>query len=386
MRYDYDVIVVGGRVAGASTAMLLARRGHRVLVVDRVTLPSDTVSTHALLRTAVLQLTRWGVLDRIVSAGTPAISHITLGFGPERIPFRLKPDHDIVRLYAPRRFQLDAMLLEEAVRDGAEFAGATRVVGIVRDDMGRVAGVQTDHATITASWVIGADGIHSRVAQLVGAETLAFHPPANAIHYAYFTGVETPGYWFQFTTGVNAGIIPTDDGEACVFVGRPSHRFERFRAEPDVEFRRLLARAGSDLAERVAGGTRVSSFRGTPGLPGVVRQPRGRGWALVGDAGYAKDPISAHGISAALRDAELCARAIDGALRNPRQDEIALRPYHRVRDELSAPLFNASATLARYRWTAGEASTQMRMISKAVRRECDHLAGLDASERLMGVG
>lgn len=377
MRYDYDVIVVGGRVAGASTAMLLARAGHRVLIVDRVTMPSDTLSTHALLRTAVLQLTRWGVIDRIIDAGTPAISEIMLGFGDERIPFRIKPDHGIERLCAPRRYLLDAAVLDAAVEVGAEFAGGTRVVGLVRDGTGRVTGVETGTGTITARWVVGADGIHSNVAVLGGAPAVTEHGPRNAVNYAYFTGVESPGYWFQFTPGVNAGVIPTNDGQACVFAGRPTGEVRRFRSDPDAEFRRLLERAGADLAERVAAGTRVSAYRGTPGLPGFVRRPWGSGWALVGDAGYSKDPISAHGISAALRDAELCARAIDTALCDPARQFEALRRYEAVRNELSAPMFEASAALAGYGWTAGEASALMRSISDATRRECDMLADVD---------
>lgn len=377
MRHDYDVIVVGGRVAGASTAMLLARRGHRVLVVDRATMPADTVSTHALLRTAVLQLTRWDLLAKVVDTRTPAISQIMLGFGDERIPFQIKGDLGIERLYAPRRYILDAILLDAAIDAGTDFAAGTRVVGLHRNSQDRVVGVVEDGGTtITARFVIGADGIRSRVAALAGAETLASHRPTNAIHYAYYTGVDTPGYWFQFTPGVNAGIVPTNDGAVCVFAGRPRHEMARFRAGPEPEFRRLLAKAGRDLAERVTIGSRVTSFRGTPGLPGFVRRPWGPGWALVGDAGYCKDPISAHGMSGAMRDAELCARAIDESLRDPYREVAAHEQYESLRNDLSEPLYREARSLARYRWTADEASVRMRRISDAVREECNTIAEL----------
>jgi flavin-dependent dehydrogenase len=180
MRYDYDVIVVGGRVAGASTAMLLARKGHRVLVVDRATMPADTVSTHAMLRTAILQLTRWDLLRDVINSGAPAIREIMLGFGDDRIPFRIKNEHGVGSLYAPRRVVLDAILLDAAVDAGADFTGDTRVSGVERDSRGRVVGARIDdRTTITARYVIGADGVHSRVAAVAGAETVAAHRPAT---------------------------------------------------------------------------------------------------------------------------------------------------------------------------------------------------------------
>jgi 2-polyprenyl-6-methoxyphenol hydroxylase-like FAD-dependent oxidoreductase len=371
---EYDVVVVGARVAGASTAMLLARQGHRVLMVDRVTMPSDVVSTHAILRTGVLQLSRWGVLDRVVAAGTPPIRDITLGFGEERISFQVRSEHGVDTLYAPRRYLLDQILVEAAEEAGVEFADETRMVDLLRDDDGVVTGIVAKRrgaeVAITCRMVIGADGMWSRTASLVEATAYESHPATNAVNYAYFSGVDVPGFWFQFTPGVNAGIIPTNDAQSCVFVGRPNAQIGEFRADSDSEFLRLLTHAGTDLADRVSAGERVTNFRGTKGLPGFVRQPWGPGWALVGDAGYTKDPISAHGISDGLRDAELCARAVDRALREPDQSVEAMSEYQRTRDELSLPMFRESQALAQYRWDADEASARMRVISEAVRAEC----------------
>ena len=379
MQYDYDVVVVGARVAGASTAMLLARQGHRVLLLDRVDMPADTVSTHAMLRTGVLQLTRWGILGNVVG-GAPPIREVVLGFGSERIPFAMRHDYGIEELCAPRRYVLDSMLVESALADGVEFAGGTRATGLRRQNDGRVSGIEIAGArgtkTITARYVIGADGINSRIATLIEAPAYLSHQPLNTVHYAYFSGVESPGFWFQFTPGVNAGLIPTNDGRTCVFVGRPKCLYQDFRTDPEGEFRRLLRAAGADLAERVAAGSRCSPFRGTAGLPGFLKQSWGPGWALVGDSGYTKDPISAHGISDALRDAELCARAVDRALRRPPDEIEAMTRYQRVRDRLSETMFEESRALAAYRWDAQEASTRMRAISENVRRECEVLADL----------
>jgi len=380
MTPDFDVTVVGARVAGASTAMLLARQGHRVLVVDRATMPSDVVSTHAILRSGILQLTRWGVLNRVIAAGTPPIRDITLGFGQERIPFQVRPDHGVDTLYAPRRHILDSVLVEAAQEAGAEFADATRMVDLLRDDEGAVTGIvakrRGGEIGVTSRVVVGADGVWSRTAGLVGAASYWSHPATNAVTYAYFRGVDASGFWFQFTPGVNAGIIPTNEDSCCVFAGRRNDRIAEFRADSESEFHRLLRKAGPDLADRVSAGARVTKFRGTKGLPGFIRQPWGPGWALVGDAGYTKDPISAHGISDALRDAELCARAVDRAIRQPEESVEAMNEYRRTRDGMSLRMFRESEALARYRWDADEASARMRVISEAVRAECAVLESL----------
>ncbi len=378
MACDYDVIVVGARVAGASTAMLLARQGHRVLLVDRAALPSDTVSTHAVLRSGVLQLTRWGLIDRVVDAGTPPIRNITLGFGEERISFRVRPEYGVDTLYAPRRHVLDGMILEAAVEAGAEFRGSTRMVDLIRDRRGSVHGILAEGdgeeaEPVTARMVVGADGVWSRTAELVGAGAYRSHQPTNGIHYAYYRDVAVDGFWFQFTPGVNAGVVPTNDGLSCVFVARHRDQVAGFRSDPQAEFDRLMALAAPDLADVVGAGTRETPFRGTPGLPGFIRRPWGRGWVLVGDAGYTKDPISAHGISDALRDAELCARAVDLSLNRPEETATAMSHYQATRDSLSMSMYRESEALARYRWDAEEASARMRRISEAVRAECAFL-------------
>jgi 2-polyprenyl-6-methoxyphenol hydroxylase-like FAD-dependent oxidoreductase len=224
--------------------------------------------------------------------------------------------------------------------------------------------------------VIGADGVWSKVASLVGASDLHRHEPMNAVSYAYYTGIDFPGFWFQFTSGVNAGLINTSDGEVCVFAGRPADEFERFRLDPEAEFDHLLARAGADLYEIVGAGTRVSSFRGTPGLPGFIRRAWGPGWALVGDAGYTKDPISAHGISDAFRDAELCARAVHRSLIDPSNASEAMRAFQRERDRLSWTVLRQSESLAAYGWGGSEASRRMRAISELVKQESTALCSL----------
>ena len=116
----YDAVIVGARCAGAATALLLARSGAKVLVVDRQAYGSDTMSTHALMRVAVLQLTRWGLIPVIAAAGTPAIRSTTFHYGSEAIRVAIKSEHGVECLYAPRRTVLDRLLVDAARQAGAE--------------------------------------------------------------------------------------------------------------------------------------------------------------------------------------------------------------------------------------------------------------------------
>lgn len=373
-------------MAGASTAMLLARAGHKVVLVDRAPLPSDTVSTHAVLRSGVLQLLRWGLLDRVLESGAPEIRRITLGFGADQIGFDVKAEHGVDALVAPRRDVLDAILLEAAVDAGVEVHDRTRLTRLLRTAGGSVVGAVLERdgreVPLRARFVVGADGTNSRLARLVGAEPYHQHPATNTVHYAYFSEVDIQGFWFQFTPGVNAGSISTNDGLSCVFVGRPVAEVNAFRANPEAEFHRLLRIGSPELADRVSSGRRETPFRGTTGLSGFVSTPWGPGWVLIGDAGHTKDPISAHGISDALRDAELGARAIDRSLREPRDTVFAMDSFHRDRDLLALRIYRESQALAAYEWDPAEASARMRVISDEVRAECAHLESLPGWDAL----
>jgi 2-polyprenyl-6-methoxyphenol hydroxylase-like FAD-dependent oxidoreductase len=381
----HDVIVVGARAAGAATAMLLARRGLRVLVVDRSPYGGDTLSTHALMRGGVLQLHRWGVLDDVIARGTPAIRRATFFMGREVLPIALKPALGVDALYAPRRTVLDPILVDAAVAAGADVRFGVTVRGLERDGDGRVTGIVAQDAnggavSTRADLVIGADGIGSSVARWVGAADLVTGTAAGAVAYGYWADMAGDGYEWFFRRGGAAGAIPTNDGEACVFVATTP---ERFRTEllpaPDTGFTTLLQATAPELADRLAAARRSGQLRRFPGRPAHLRQSWGPGWALVGDAGYFKDPISAHGLTDALRDAELLARAVlAGAL--DRRDEVdALAEYQTTRDRLSLPLLHTSDAIASYRWTDQEISSLLLQLSSAMSDEVEALAALDTS-------
>jgi flavin-dependent dehydrogenase len=377
-RPHYDAVVVGARVAGASTAMLLARSGLRVLGVEQGRYGSDTLSTLALMRAGVFQLGRWGVLPGVVDAGTPPIQMTSFHYGDETVAIRIKPRNGVSALYAPRRSVLDALLVDAAKESGAEIVHGTRFVDLIREGDGRVRGVVIEHPArglvrVGADIVIGADGVRSNVARLAGASVRVSGRGVGGVVYGFFSDLAGEGFHWHFTPGVGAGAIPTDGGETLVFVSMAQRSFlDEIRFDMESGFRALLTTCAPDLAERVERSRRQGPLRGFAGIPGYLRQSVGPGWALVGDAGYFKDPITAHGISDALRDAGLLARAV------VRGTDSALAGYQQTRDDLSLALFHATDEIASYQWDLSELKAMHLRLSEEMNREVQFLAEQDS--------
>lgn len=372
----YDVVVVGARCAGAATAFLLARAGAKVLVVDRQARGSDTMSTHALMRAGVFQLQQWGLLPNIVAQGTPKIASTTFHYGADAVRVAIKPERGVEHLYAPRRTVLDAILVDAAEAAGADVRHGVVVPGLRFDSSGRVVGAWVNTGgehpiAVSADLVIGADGRQSLVAKLAGAETYLESRSASACAYGYVEGLPDDGLHWYFERGAAAGTIPTNANQHCVFVGVPQDQFaSTFRGDVARGFATVLGRCDRDLARAVADARLVGAVRGFPGARGFFRQPHGQGWALVGDAGYFKDPLTAHGMTDALRDAELLARAVlaGGAP--------AMAAYQEERDSLSLPLFEATDAVASFDWTLDTVKTLHTQLSSAMKIETARLSHL----------
>jgi 2-polyprenyl-6-methoxyphenol hydroxylase-like FAD-dependent oxidoreductase len=375
--HRYQVIVVGGRVAGAAVAMLLAERGVRVLVLERSARGHDTLSTHALMRGGVLQLARWGLLDSIVAAGTPPVRRTTFTVGGERTVISIKPSPPVDALYAPRRTLLDPLLADGATAAGAEFRHGCTVTGLLWRN-GRVVGVRTATDGVVeeldAELVIGADGIRSTVAELTGAAVTRQGRYATACTYGYWSDLDTDGYEWVFRPDACSGIIPTNGGSACVFASGRRETIGRGGVEL---IGRIVAAGDPEIAERLAAATPPKATRTWPGLPGFFRQAHGPGWALVGDAGYYRDPIGAHGLTDALRDAELLARAVADFFGADATLSDALDGYEATRDRLSVPLFETSDEIASMEWDDVEVNELLRRLSSSMTDEVDLLSGLD---------
>lgn len=350
LRPSYDVVVVGARAAGASTAMLLARRGLSVLAVDRGAYGSDTLSTHSLALAGVLQLSRWGVLDAIRGAGTPVTRRVDFGYGPERVVIDIPARGDVDGIYSPRRTVLDRVLVDAAVAAGADVRHGARVRTLLRAPGGRVNGVEIEIdgaiLPVCARLVIGADGASSRVADDVGARVIGRAAQGAASIYTYFRGLPDDTIVNRYERAGVVGIIPTGGGDAVVWTGCNP---EQLRAERgaglDALHARLVRRA-PDIAAMIDGATPTAGYRSFPGTPGFLREAWGDGWALVGDAGYFKDPVTAHGITDALIGAELVADATVDVLGGGQDASDAFGEYQAVRDEMAAAMLPASSMAA----------------------------------------
>lgn len=374
----YDVIVVGARAAGAATALLLARAGLSVLVVDRGRYGSDTLSTHALMRGGVVQLHRWGLLEPI-AARTPPIRRTVFHYAHDDLTVTIKPSHGADALYAPRRTVLDPVLVDAALAAGADVRHEVTVDALRRDRAGRVVGIDGhDRAGRTfvadAALVVGADGRRSIVAALAASPTVHEGTHAGAVTYVYWKGLQSDGYEWAFARGVAAGFIPTGDGLTCVFAGGP---LSCIRRGDEATLRAVVHRASPAMGARLDAGTPASGTRAFPGRVGYLRQAWGNGWALVGDAGSWRDPISAHGLTDALRDAELLARSIIASARDGVELSIALARFTVERDRLSLPMLHAADRIAAYRWQDDEIPVLHRQLSAAMVDDVDAVVSFD---------
>lgn len=376
----YDVAVIGARAAGASTALLLARAGLRVLLVDRTPYGSDTLSTHALMRGGVLQLCRWGVLQRVIAAGTPPVRQATFRYDGQVVPIAIKPSHGVSALYAPRRTVLDPILVDAAVAAGAETQFAVAVADVLRDSAGTVTGVVGRHHDgrafrAEARIVVGADGVRSTIAERVDAVFDRMGSGAGSTTYGYWPDLDVDGYQWNFRPDAASGVIPTNGGMACVFASATPQRIGRGGPATIAE---IVAEADPDLGARLAAAD-PRPTRTFTGVRGYVRRSWGPGWALVGDAGYFKDPLSAHGITDALRDAELLARAIVDVVEGADERD-ALAAYQATRDSLSRELFDVMDVICGHRWTNDEIGDLLLRLSAAMSDEVDVLAGLSLGQ------
>lgn len=330
-RTRYDCIVVGGRVAGASSALLLARRGLRVLVLDSGTLGSDTLSTHFVWPRGARRLQEWGILGSLVQRSTPPIGRISFDPGCVVVSAELE-----LEAWCPRRTVLDRVLVEAALEAGVDFRHQTGVGDLLEED-GRVVGVRHRDGIERAPVVVGADGRGSMVARQVGAEILAALPPQTAGYYAYFDRLPVDGAEFHVRGGRLTYAWPTNDGLTCVYVAVAAGEFDGLREQLRGGF---TAAAVDDpsLLQRLRGARQVSRSHGFAAQGPARRRRSGPGWVLIGDAASFKDPAAGMGISEAFDDAAWL-------------DEEASRgwldaPDSSARDTASARIFNFCAGVA----------------------------------------
>jgi 2-polyprenyl-6-methoxyphenol hydroxylase-like FAD-dependent oxidoreductase len=346
----YDAIVVGARCGGSPTAMLLARQGCKVLLVDKATFPSDTISTHILWPHGAEVLARWGLLGTLAATGAPPICRrMTFDVGPFALRGAIPDANDGKGGFCPRRTVLDNMLVKAAAASGVEVRESFMVDELLFED-DTVVGLRghgKDAAPVEerARMVIGADGVNSFVARAVRAVEYDVRAVAACGYYSYFSGVRQDDIELYVRDHHAFGGAPTHDGLHLVMVNWPARNFPAVRADIEGHVWRALASA-PDFAARVREGRREERWYGTAGVPGYFRKPYGKGWALVGDASYNRDPITAQGISDAFIDAETLVEALGGVLSGRGASEEPLAAHESSRNQRVRPMYEFTTELA----------------------------------------
>jgi flavin-dependent dehydrogenase len=346
----YDAIILGARVAGSPTAMLLACKGYRVLLVDRATFPSDTMSTHQVQMPGGIALKRWGLLDAVVATGLDVAHHVQLDNDGVVVKGTFPSVDGVAGVYSPRRYLLDNILVRAAVEAGAELREGFIVRDLLWDD-GRVVGILGEGRNGTtlserARVVVGADGRHSLVARAVKSPIYSEQSTLTCGYYSYWEGVPLDGGEIYARNRRALGAWPTNDGLTMIYVAWPAEEFKAFRSDVEGNYFGTIRQF---WGERIDQGRRVERVVGSGEMPNFYHRPYGPGWALVGDAGYIKDPITGLGISDAFRDAELLADALDAGFAGSQPLETALASYERQRNGASKATYALTLDTARLR-------------------------------------
>src|SRR5882724_2396133 len=346
----YDAIVVGARCAGSPTALLLARKGYKVLLLDRGTFPSDMpFSNHYVHQAGSAALKRWGLLDKLAATNCPPITTNHWDYGAFALTGSPVPSDGVTTAYAPRRLKLDPVLVDGAVAAGVELREGFSVQELVFDQ-DRVTGIRGHQkngamVTETARIVVGADGMFSTVAKAVKAEEYNSKPPLEGSWYSYWSGVKMQGWHLWLRPNKVFFAFNTNDDLTLIGVAFAARDLPAARTDVEGSYSRAIAEHVPELADRMQSGRRETRFVGGA-IPSHVRKPYGPGWALVGDAGYQKDPCTASGITDSFGSAEWLAEAIDAGLSGRQPLEKALAVYEQTRNQAELPYFDLTTQLA----------------------------------------
>ncbi|SFG36179.1 Dehydrogenase (flavoprotein) [Duganella sp. CF458] len=344
---QFDAIVVGGSVSGAPTATWLARKGYKVLMVERDTFPRDTNSTHFIWPRGMSYLNRLGVAGKVLEQ-TPSFKQLEVsiegislhgGVPVQAVKDRFIKlhgnDDGVVDYYSgPRRFYLDKVLLDEARASGVDVREATTVQSLIVED-GQVVGVRGNGPNgallARARVVVGADGRMSQFAGMVGAEKTVVREKSTFAYYGYFSGIDKPELCIHKRGRFGTAIFPTMEDRHLVLVYGPTAWWSDFSKDPEANFHKTYRYVAPEVADLVAQGKRVEEFKAMGRMVAYHRQTYGKGWVLVGDACSFKDQWTAMGITHSLRDAELVTGYLDRVLKHEVPFEQAMAEYHEVR-------------------------------------------------------
>lgn len=350
---EYDAIIVGARCGGAPLAMLLAHAGHNVLLVDRMAFGTDIMSTHFVKRSGASLLQKWGLLDSLREAGTPAIETLNFHIDDTNLQGSAPAYEGVATDFTPRRFYLDKILVDAAIAAGVEARDQFSVSEILFEN-NRAVGIKGSAKggnTITerAKLIIGADGVRSSVAKAVEAEHYVDAGIHTCGHYAYYSGMRETDNTASLHVLTNQRrfyiTFPTNDDLDMVFLFWPTADAQKVRADLEGAFAESLQLV-PELEARVQPATRETRISGTHLLPNFFRRAHGPGWALVGDAALHRDPITAQGITNAFTHAAILAEELDSAFRGQTTVDQATAAYDQRQYDILKPMFDYTVHLA----------------------------------------
>ncbi|SIS40650.1 NAD(P)/FAD-dependent oxidoreductase [Salimicrobium flavidum] len=352
---DFEVIIVGARVAGASLAIRLGQMGRSVLVLEKASFPSDTLSTHQLSHQHYLEAL--GVKEKVKELGLREITRMRTYIGRSFTDGEREGTTVI-----PGRASFDALLMEKATSyECVSFQEEAQVRRLVYEG-DAVTGVETVDkkgklSVYTAGLVVGADGRHSTVAKEANARMYDYEPAERPVFYGYYKGMTPlpePTVEIFLDEGRIGFVFPMQEGLDCLGLEIHSHEFKSFAKNPQESFEKVF-RQMYGMEARMEGAVLEGKVVGTPGVPNFFRQPYGKGWALIGDAAHAKDPSTGLGMNDAIWQALLLAEVIQKTTHGASFEE-EMEAYHKERDEVLKPSYDFTLDYIRSlrSWTEDE--------------------------------
>jgi flavin-dependent dehydrogenase len=353
MHMDYDVIIVGARVAGSVLAALLGQQGHRVLLLEKAHFPSDTLSTHFFRAPALRVFERLGVLEEVRFAAPPLTVLWNYIDGYVISDPVEAPEAHLRYFLCERRITLDWILFQRVGRErNVEIRQGVHVKELTWVN-GRVAGVRWGEADgmheASARVVVGADGFYSTLAKILEPVYETQFPVRRCMYYTYLQGIEPLDAAslaeHHFVGDTLTYVFPTDGNLTLVAVTVPINEFPAFKKEPLRRLRKHLDSLPL-LAPRLRHAEIAAEVKGAGNIPCYQRVPYGPGWALVGDSQQVLDPWSGMGIDHATTHASLLADSLQRFLRDDADWEASMSDYHAQARQWSEKTYRRTSTYA----------------------------------------
>ncbi|MHB8572951.1 MAG: NAD(P)/FAD-dependent oxidoreductase [Candidatus Dormibacteria bacterium] len=334
---EYDVTVIGARLAGSMVAACLGQQGWRVLLLDQVHFPRPTVSTHFFRSPAFAAMRAIGAFEDVLALDAPKLTRMLVDF--DGIQREVPVDGEDGFCLCVRRHLLDEVLQDRARREPTvQFEEGVRVGSISAAEHGPV--VISDgsgRALARARLAVVAGGLHCGLIGDLDPVAEVEEPVRRAMYYAYYRGYSASARdtaEFHYRGDRLVYVFPCDGDLTLIAVSSPISQFANWRSDPATALTEVMGEHPT-IRERLRHAEREGPVMGAGDIPSYARVPFGRGWVLVGDAGLVMDPFSGQGIDHALTHASMLGANLDTYLRGEMSWDSAMAEFHRSRNRFS---------------------------------------------------